>query len=134
MNGAPRVLSHARAVAVVGDVDAAAATARAATATHLAALQAAAFASELGVRFTAEEWVGVAFGNDDVGFGDGVGDFSGYIIFEAGRDVLIGGVIVHALRVDAAERRARIDLERRPGWQAGGDLVGEDWRVASGLE
>ena len=32
-----------------------------------------------------------------------VGNFSGYIIGEAGGDVLAGGVVVHALRVDAGE-------------------------------
>jgi hypothetical protein len=88
----------------------------------------------LRVGFAAEERVGVAFGDGDVGFGYGVGNFSGYIIGEAGGDVLAGGVVVHALGVDAAEGGAGVDLERLPGLEAGGDLVGEDAGIAGGVE
>src|ERR1019366_8674813 len=100
------------AVAVVADVEAAAAAAAAPRRTaayawtasasawtasaHLAAVQTAAFAAKLRVGFASEQWVGVAFGDGDIGFGDGVGNFSGYIIGEAGGDVLAGGGVVHA--------------------------------------
>src|ERR1019366_1018969 len=95
-----------RAVAVVADVEAAAAAASgwtAAASAHLAAVQTAAFAAELRIGFAAEERVGIAFGNGDVSLGYGVRNFSSYIIGEAGRDVLAGGGVVHALVVDAAE-------------------------------
>ena len=65
--------------------------------------------------FAAEERVGVAFGDDDVGFGDGRGNFSSHVIGEARRDVGADGVVVHALCVDAGEGDAGVDLERLPG-------------------
>ena len=94
----------------------------------------ATFATELRVGDAVEEGIGIAFGNGDVRFGENVCNFSGHIVGEAGGDVLVDGVIVHALCVDAAEGGAGVDLEGLPGLEACGDLVGEDGGVAGGVE
>ena len=45
-----------------------------------------------------------------------------------------GGVVVDAFFGDAGEGDAGVDLERRPGQEAGGDLVGEHLGVGCGVE
>ena len=45
-----------------------------------------------------------------------------------------GGVVVDAFLGDAGEGDAGVDLERRPGHEAGGDLVGEHLGIGCGVE
>ena len=68
------------------------------------------------------------------GGGDGVDPFAGDVVVEADGGPLAGGVVVHALGADGEGGHAGVDLERRPGEEAGLDLVGEDVGVAGGFE
>ena len=96
-------------------------------------LLAEAFSSELDVG-AAESGVIRAFGDGEVGGGHGVGPFAGDVVVEAYRRPLAGGVVVHSFGADGEGRHAGIDLERRPGEQAGLDLIGKDSGVPGGLE
>ena len=122
---------HARSVAMVGDVEGS--REGDAGAAVLGFLLAQALAAELDVR-AAEGGVIGAFMDGDGGGGHGVGPLAGNVVVEAHRSPLAGGVVVHALGGDGEGRHAGIDLERRPGEQAGLDLIGKDFGVSGGLE
>ena len=122
---------HARSVAMIGNVEDAGE--RDAGASVLRFLLAEAFSRELDVESCRARVVG-AFGDGESGGGHGVDRFAGHIVIEAHRRPLAGGIVVHALGADGEGGHAGIDLERRPGKEAGLDLIGKDVGVSRGLE
>jgi hypothetical protein len=66
--------------------------------------------------------------------GHGFGPFASDVVIEAHRRPLAGGVVIHSLWGDGEGGHAGIDFERRPGEEAGLDLIGKDGGVASRLE
>ena len=97
-------------------------------------LQGEAFAGESDVGARDEGVVG-ALGDVDGGGGDAFDPSVVGVVLEA--DVALpvaGGVVVDAFFGDAGEGDAGVDLEGRPGQEAGGDLIGEHFGVGCGVE
>ena len=122
---------HARSVAMIGHIEDSGE--RDAGAAVLGFLLAQAFSRELDVG-AAEHGVIGAFGDAEGGGGHGIDPFAGDVVVEAHRRPLAGGVVVHALGADGEGGHAGVDLERRPGEEAGLDLIGKDVGVSRGLE
>ena len=81
-----------------------------------------------------EERVGLAFVDGDVWRRRGGEGLAGDVVGELGGDGLAGGVVVEALRGDAGEGDAGVDLEGLPGEDAFAGELGEDGGVAGGFE
>ena len=120
---------YMRAVAVIGDLKLAGE--RGTGAAVLRFLLSQSFAAELDVGAAKSGIVG-AFRDGEGGGGDGVGPPGGDVVIETHRRPLSGGVVVHAFGADREGGDAGVDLERRPGEEAGFDLVGEDVGIAGG--
>ena len=114
---------YARGVEVVGGVERAAGGR--ADAAILRLLLAEAFAPDGEIGGAEERLVG-AFGDFYGGGGDAFDVGACDVVAEADGLPVAGGVVVDAFVGDAGEGDAGVDLQRRPGVEAGGDLVGED--------
>ena len=78
--------------------------------------------------------IALALFDGEIGCGNAVDVCVVHVVMKAHRRVFASRVVEHALWREGEAGHARVYLERLPGLESGGNLIGEDLRIAGGVE